>query len=194
MSKHGHQRPPPMNTDEIKITITKFDAMRRQLRTGITLWFHDDDPVAVHTLVFAAHELLHHEYRKRGFSDLLLDSKRIKPEFRQQWSVEIKKAANFFKHARYDIASTFDFVPFINDLYIMYSVVALKKMGFRLILEEEAFVQWVWINRPDLVNEDAYNGVPMDAIENLRGIPKAAFLLSFFQAFHHRFDSSNSPI
>ena len=43
-----------------KLAITKLDAARRQLETAITLWFHDADPVSVHTLVMAAHGFLKH--------------------------------------------------------------------------------------------------------------------------------------
>jgi hypothetical protein len=50
-----------MALDETKITISKFDAARRQLNTAITLWFADGDPVAIHTLAYAAYEIIHVE-------------------------------------------------------------------------------------------------------------------------------------
>ena len=37
-------------TDNAKITVTKLDAARRQLRTAIRLWFEEGDPVSIHTL------------------------------------------------------------------------------------------------------------------------------------------------
>ena len=46
---------PPKPHELKKLPITKLDAVRRQLETTITLWFHDVDPVSVHTLVMAAH-------------------------------------------------------------------------------------------------------------------------------------------
>jgi hypothetical protein len=41
------------------IHISKFDAAKRQLETAIRLWFHSGDPVSVHTLAAASHQLLH---------------------------------------------------------------------------------------------------------------------------------------
>jgi hypothetical protein len=41
-----------------KLPVTKLDAARRQLETAITLWFHEADPVSIHALTGAAHNLL----------------------------------------------------------------------------------------------------------------------------------------
>lgn len=38
--------------------ISKIEAAFRQLRTAVLLFFSDQDPVAVHTLTAAAHEIL----------------------------------------------------------------------------------------------------------------------------------------
>ena len=42
-----------------KLPVTKLDAARRQLETGITLWFHEMGPVSIHTLTGAAYKLLY---------------------------------------------------------------------------------------------------------------------------------------
>jgi hypothetical protein len=57
-----------------KITVTKLDAAKRQLRTALRLWFDDGDPVSIHTLLAAAHEIIHTLYRRKGLRDLLFDS------------------------------------------------------------------------------------------------------------------------
>lgn len=42
-----------------KITkISKIEAVKRQVNTAIQLYFHQMDPVAIHTLTCAAHEIL----------------------------------------------------------------------------------------------------------------------------------------
>ena len=41
------------DNDLQKLHVTKLDAARRQLETAITLWFHDGDPVSIHTLAAA---------------------------------------------------------------------------------------------------------------------------------------------
>jgi hypothetical protein len=65
-----------------KLSITKLDAARRQLETAITLWFHDADPVSVHTLAMAAHGILRALNKKRGGPPMLGDpSPYIRPGF-----------------------------------------------------------------------------------------------------------------
>src|ERR1700730_14381745 len=74
-----------MAEDDPKIKITKLDAARRQLRIPIRLWFDDDDPIAIHTLTAAAHDIIHTLFRRKGLKNLLFDSKLIKDNFRAEW-------------------------------------------------------------------------------------------------------------
>jgi len=84
------------------IKVTKLDAARRQLRTAIELWFAGGDPVSIHALAYAAHEIIHRLFRQKGLSDLFFDSSLIKPEYSKEFSLVIKDSANFFKHAKRD--------------------------------------------------------------------------------------------
>jgi len=96
---------------EEKITVTKIDAARRQLRAAIILWFDEGDPVATHTILAAAHEILHRIYRNRGFSDLIFDSLIVKDEYRSEWNKLLKSHANFFKHSAHDMDGTIEAPP-----------------------------------------------------------------------------------
>jgi hypothetical protein len=64
------------------ITVTKLDAARRQLRTALRLWFHDGDPVSIHALLAAAHEIIHRLYRNKGLRNLMFDNENIEEEHR----------------------------------------------------------------------------------------------------------------
>ena len=66
-------------------TITKFDAMRRQLDAALTLWFANGDPVAIHTIVSASHEIIHRLFTAKGLKHLLLDTPMVKPQYRKLW-------------------------------------------------------------------------------------------------------------
>src|SRR6266446_6563741 len=94
------------------ITVTKLDAAKRQLRTAIELWFHDGDPVSIHALVYAAHEIIHRLFRQAGHTGLLfdLDADSALPKgtdatpeelvvLRSEFPAFLKRNANFFKHA-----------------------------------------------------------------------------------------------
>jgi hypothetical protein len=60
------------------------DAVRRQLCTAIRLWFEDGDPVAIHTLIAASHEVLHTLFRRKGLHGLIFDSDLIEDERRAE--------------------------------------------------------------------------------------------------------------
>lgn len=86
-------------SDEASIRVSKISGVHRQLKTAITLWGRDDDPVAVHTLAVAA------------------------------WVALIKKSANFFKHADRDPDAILDFDPGMNEWYILYATAARQLCG-----------------------------------------------------------------
>jgi len=137
--------------------VTKADAMRRQLDAAIKLWFDDGDAVAIHTLASASHEILHTLFKRRGFKGLLFDSPIIKKENQQRWASELKEHANFFKHARGDIEGKIRFNPRSNDLLLAFMIYGLTLMDEPLNIEELAFMNWIVINRPDVLIEGAYD-------------------------------------
>jgi hypothetical protein len=55
----------PKSANPEVLALTKVDVARRQLQTAITLWFTNGDPVSVHTLAAAAHEIIHTVTKKR---------------------------------------------------------------------------------------------------------------------------------
>jgi hypothetical protein len=79
---HEHTR-----TDHL--TITKLEAARRQLGTAIVLWFNDDDPVSIHTLVCAAYEIVHTLTKKRNplRPKLIFDSLAITENERKEFVI-----------------------------------------------------------------------------------------------------------
>ena len=57
-----------------KVQISKIESARRQLDCAIELWFLDKDEVSIHTLVAAAHQIIHDIKVQRGEKrDLLYD-------------------------------------------------------------------------------------------------------------------------
>jgi hypothetical protein len=137
------------------IRLDKLDAARRQLRTAITLWFTDGDPVAVHTLAFAAYEIIHVISKKRNphRRDLLFDTLVIKDEYRRDWNAQIKRDANFFKHADRDPDLVIEFQPYLSQLFILYSIIGRLVCGERASDEESAFWWWFQIENPESLTE-----------------------------------------
>lgn len=165
------------------ITVSKLDVAKRQLKTATLLWFMDEDPVSVHTLISAAHEITHTLFRRKGLSGLLFDSPVVKPEFQGEIAKRLKAAATFFKHAQKDPDATLNFNPDINRLLIITVAIGLSRMGENLDDIHWAFSAWVSIHHPNLVTDDRFTqAFNVGQLDQLRGLEKSEFLKSFLQS------------
>jgi hypothetical protein len=168
-------------SDEASIRVSKISGAHRQLKTAITLWGRDDDPVAVHTLAVAAYEVFHFVSKKRDPNrrDLLFDTDWIKDEYRRDWVALIKKSANFFKHADRDPDAILDFDPGMNEWYILYATAARQLCGEAQSQEESDFMWWFTLNRPQFLTDEGRKMLadrwPSDVIEYGRGLTKKQF-------------------
>ena len=168
------------------ITVTKLDAARREIKTAIRLWFADEDPVAIHLLAYSSHEIVHRLYRDRGHSDLLFDAKNIKEQYRDRFSIALKKAANFFKHAKQGKEdkpdATIEFDPKLNEIFLYLSVYGLRKMGEPPTFEDFALYAYIATQNPGWIPEAAlkkhFDDKSLKAFLGLKGVPKK----EFFQA------------
>jgi hypothetical protein len=173
------------------ISLTKFDAARRQLRTAIELFFADADPVSTHTLAMSAHQLLHDINRKKKGPTLILDTDTIKDEYRAEWVNTIKRPLNFFKHSddrgkrKKDIIERLDFKPASNEFVILFSVLAINYLGEKFTDVEQAFWIWIIIQRRHLLTETGKNlikqSAPFENIEAIRGMRKGDFFKTFLE-------------
>jgi hypothetical protein len=150
------------------------------LRTAIELWFGEGDPVSVHTLAFAAHEIVHFVSKKKipGRRDLLFDSLVAKDEHRKEWLQHMKKHANFFKHASSDTDETIEFDASIPEFFIMFAILGIQLCGEELGVIESAFLQWICLTRPDLLTErgrSLFQAVPRDQLAVVRNLSKPDF-------------------
>jgi hypothetical protein len=175
-----------------EVVVTKMDAARRQLRAAIRMWFAEDDPVAIHTLAHAAHEILHRLYRNRGLDNLVFDSKLIKPEFKKDFAAAIKASATFFKHASRDgtedTSITFD--PSLNDMYIVMSVGALQKMNELFVHEEFAVLFWLKCTKPHLFSKNlGQEPIPVEIAAEVRQMSRIEFFQEFMKGRWGRFVS-----
>ena len=166
------------------IRVTKLDAAQRQLRTAIRLWFADADPIAIHTLVAASHEIIHRLFRNAGHSNLFFDSTIINDDHRGDFAKLMKAPAAFFKNANHDSGAEMNFHPRINETLIVFSVTGLSRMGISLGVEESAFGEWFTLHNPDWIPKGIrYNNLPSDILEDFRKIAKNQFFDIFVQAW-----------
>lgn len=164
------------------MTVTKLDAARRHLSTAIRLWFADGDPVSIHTLSYAAYEVIHVLSRQANRQDkLIFDSDSIKDEFRSDFNKLVKRAPNFFKHADKDPIGTVEFVPQLSEMFFLFSSLGIETMGLKLGGEEKAFLIWLTIHNPKIMVEGAMKnflqGFPVETIEEVKIMPKPEFFM-----------------
>jgi hypothetical protein len=169
-----------MNKPPQIISITKLDAARRHLTTAITLWFADGDPVAIHSLGYAAYEVIHVLSKNASRKETLLyDTDIIRDEFRADFNKLVRKAPNFFKHADRDPDGTIQFMPQFTEMFFLFSILGLETMGLKLGAEEKAFLLWLSIHNPSIMADGAMQkflqGFPIKVVDEARGIPKTEF-------------------
>jgi len=167
-----------------RLKITKLDAASRQLRTAIELWFEDGDPVSIHTLISAAHEITHKLFKLSGHQGLLFDTHVIKDEFRGEFAKLIKSNANFFKHADKDPYKETGFAPIVNECLIFMTLYGISKIDKKLFWDREAaFTTWIAIHKPNLIKENIFDkSVSVKAIEEVRAIGKSDFFKYFISS------------
>jgi hypothetical protein len=107
-------------TKEGKIPISKLDAARRQLETAVDLWFHEGDPVSIHTLVMAAHEILRVLNGAANGPPMMGEPcPHIREEYTDEWRELCLASSKFFKHSARDAQETHYFSPRLNDAFIL---------------------------------------------------------------------------
>jgi hypothetical protein len=169
-----------MSIDSV-LRISKVDGARRQLRTAITLWFTDGDPVAVHALAFAAYEILHTVSKKRDpyRRDLLFDTDWIKDEYIGDWNKLIRKNANFFKHADRHPDAITELDPGMNEWFILYAIMARQLCGEGQSQEESDFMWWFHVHRTKYLTDAGRQMLtdrwPANIIEFGRTLSKSKF-------------------
>lgn len=176
-----------MTEETATIRVTKFDAAIRQLRTAVELWFADGDPISIHALAFAAHEIIHRLYRAQGLSDLMFDTTVIKDEHRADYAKMLKVDATFFKHADKDLAAVREFNPYANVLFLFMSAIGLQHMGHRDDTVD-AFLLWSGIQNPhwfDPAKVREYS-FPVERFEKLRALDKSDFFKAFLELRRER--------
>ena len=171
--------------DPKDIVVSKLDAARRQLRVAIDLWFTEGDPVAIHTLALASHEILHRLYRLKGLDDLVFDSTLIKPEYKKAYAHFLRDDSNFFKHAEKDgsdAAASITFNTASNDMYLVMSVAALQRIGEPLGDQEAALHYWLQCVKPHLFTEDpTQKPVPVEVAVQVRQMSRVEFFRDFMK-------------
>lgn len=138
------------------IKVNRLDAARAQIETAIHLYFAEADPVSIHTLAAAAHDILDAVAKRTG---VFRSSKRkylesLKPEFRDEAGKRLNAARNFFKHAGTMQVDSIRLHPFLSEVLLydageLYQAITHTLPGLML-----AFRTWFGMQHPRYLNDE----------------------------------------
>ena len=179
MDERGRSRTIPLdivNSQSLKkIPVTKLDAVRRQLETGVILWFHDGDPVSIHTLIAAAYQILYNLNQKRGGSPMMKNGKNIRPEYLREWHRVLAKWENFFKHADRDPLETLLFPPQVTRTFMLDAIEKYHELAHEQRPLFRLFTSYLAANEPRLFKKESLENFPNDDKLNLAEFSKREF-------------------
>lgn len=142
-------------TDNV-CNLAKRDAARCQLAEAIRLFFQRRDPVAIHTLAAAAHQILYDLCCSSGrrAASFMYDEALIRPEKRECIIRLMREAQNFLKHADRDPNESLEFHPDSNRFLLLDAVEMWRQLGFPRFNEELIFRLWMILSNPECVADE----------------------------------------
>ena len=126
---------------EEKLKLSKLDVAKRQLETAIRLYFNDD-PVSIHTLTCAAHEILSDLNKEYNGNPMILSDYVISDKYKTEWNKKIREPQNFFKHADKDGGKNIDFIPEVTQYFIFDAISKYQEMTGEIIYYFAIFRGW----------------------------------------------------
>jgi hypothetical protein len=139
-----------------ELQIPKLDAARRQVETAIRLYFCEGDPVAIHTLTAAGHQLLFDLNKARGGPAQW--PKWMKSEYRNEFIRKLSEAGDFFTDR--DPDKTLQFDPAQSELLLIDCCEKYRELGGERVPLLAIYQLWSWLTwaRP-YMQDDAFANV-----------------------------------
>jgi len=134
------------------VSVTKIDAARAQLREAIVLFFEDRSDIAIHTLVLAAHQILH-DYTGRTGS--MIKNELAVQEYGKERIVRFTKEFTFFKHAKNDPNESLRFDPELHTFFLADALHLFAAATGEWPHEHRVFNLWFILKRPHMVETEA---------------------------------------
>jgi hypothetical protein len=141
----------------MKITVTKLQAVRRQLETALTLYFDGKDPVSIHTLASAAYNVIRDVNRNKGGKPMLVKELHA-DQFVEKLGQTPKHIAdilneteNFFKHAGRDADKTLTFDDGQAELLLLDACEKYREITNEMVPMFGAFILWMVSQKPHII-------------------------------------------
>jgi hypothetical protein len=133
-----------------QISLSKIESAKRLFIEAVILFFEKRDPVAIHHLVHASHELLN---ILTGTS-FILDESFLTKEGVKVFKSAFVKSKNFIKHADRDRDALFDFNPGLNIIVLLDCALMLCKLFGDEFLPGKIYISWCAATEPGFFLEE----------------------------------------
>jgi hypothetical protein len=162
------------------LKVSKLDAARRQLETAILLYFNEADPVSVHTLAAASHEILK-DLGLRTKSPMFLERTfEILPQaLRDRIRQEVRRPQNFFKHADLDAEESIDFVPGMTEWTLLDAMAKYIELNGERTPMLRLYETWFATRYPELWNHTSHRDLIRRARQEVFTMSRKEFLTHF---------------
>lgn len=156
-----------------QLHIKKLDAAKRQLEQAVHLFFNGGDPVSIHTLAWAAYDIIYHVNKHRGGMPMLVKDQLsgfVPPEKRPEFLRNLGAHRNFFKHANIDPEAELDFDPSITDMILFEACDKYRGLTGEIVPRFHLMLIWFCVNNKKLYNppppfEKLLNETPPEKIK-----------------------------
>ena len=119
------------------------------------MFFEERDPIALHTVVAAAHQILTDLGKKKGVASALKDNAYLNEKQRRELRSNVLKAPNFFKHADRDPEATLEFNPETTPFLIFDAILMYGLLSDSILAQAPIFLGWFYVNCPEAVEDDS---------------------------------------
>jgi len=131
--------------------ITKLQAAKNQLNIAVYLYFNDMDLVSVHTLAWAARNIVYDLWKKKRIRKHPLDI--MKTGYRDSYEIIIRQAQNFFKHAGeyWDHKKKFDLSEHLTENLLYDAISRYYSLNKRLSNHMKIFNSYFYLKNFDKI-------------------------------------------
>ncbi len=134
--------------------ISKLDSARRQLDTAINLYFKNAEPVSIHTLTAAAHQILMDLSKLEGIKSIIKDPLFIKEESRKEYLKIINEAENFFKHAEQDPQALLKFNPEQSEFLLLDAIEMYMQLTKEMPEDMTIYHVYFRLKYPEIISDE----------------------------------------
>lgn len=134
------------------VPISKRDAVKQQIDEAIWMFFSRRNPVAIHSIVGAAHQVLH-DLTNRNCSMIKNERSASTSRKGKEWYRRLNKEYNFFKHAETDKEETINFDPLLHTYYLVDCVYMYRALTGTSPYNHSIFDSWFALAKPSAIGD-----------------------------------------